>query len=195
MTDVTTHTDRNTTSSAVGGWLLTAYLVLLFYGLGVTLLESLLNYPMWWDMGARMNNDDFMTTRRDHTWRILTVMVAPLALRVPVTLALLWRRPSFLPLWAVLIAAAVQLVGWSSSVLIQIPIQFELSDHGFSDALFDRLIVTDRWLRVLPLVGEAAVGVWVLHRAVAAVRPANPRLREATARWSPAEVPDQSASV
>jgi hypothetical protein len=53
---------------------------------------------------------------------------------------------------------ALQLVSWTSSALIQIPIQVVLTEQGFSDALFRRLIVTDLWLRVLPGVLEVALG-------------------------------------
>src|SRR5262245_1637947 len=154
----------NGTGRAPGAWLLVAYLALLFFGLGAGLLESLLNYPMWRDMGARMSNEDFMLTRREHTWRVFPLLVIPLALRVPATLTLLRWRPPFVPRWAVLVALAAQLVGWASSGLIQIPIQHALTDRGFSDDLFARLIVTDLWLRVLPFSCEGAIGALILRR-------------------------------
>lgn len=162
---------REKGTRTLGAWLLVVYLALLFFGLGAGLLESFLNYPMWRDMGARMSNEDFMLTRREHTWRIFPLLVIPLALRVPVTLALLWRRPAFVPLWAILVALAGQLVGWASSATIQIPIQNALTDHGFSDDLFARLIVTDLWLRVLPFTCEAVVGVLILRRLVCELTP------------------------
>jgi hypothetical protein len=151
---------------ALGEWLLVVYFALLFFGLGAGLLESLLNYPMWRDMGARMSNADFIATRRDHTWRVFPLLVIPLALRVPATLALIWRGPAFVQRRAVLAALAAQLVGWASSGFIQIPIQVALTERGFSDELFARLIVTDLWLRVLPFACEAAVGLLVLRRLV-----------------------------
>jgi hypothetical protein len=161
----------------LNAWLLIAYIALLYFGLGAGLLESFLNYPMWWDMGARMSNEDFMLTRREHTWRVYPLLVVPLALRFPVTLALLWRRPRLFPQWALWVAVAGQLLGWASSGVIQIPIQVALTDCGFSDELFARLIVTDRWLRVLPFVCEAVAELWMLRRvvdelAVASVRKA-----------------------
>ena len=58
------------------------------------------------------------------------------------------------------------MIGWASSGLIQIPIQLALTDCGFSDELFARLIVTDRWLRVLPFVCEAVAELWMLRRVV-----------------------------
>jgi hypothetical protein len=149
----------------LGAWLLALYLAMLFYGLGAHLLESLLNYPMWRDMGARMADADFMATRRDHTWRIFALLVIPLAVRFPVTVLLLARRPAFVPRWAVSVALNCQVLGWVSSFAILIPIQFALNDHGYSDVLFARLIVTDLWLRVLPLCCEAAVALVVLARA------------------------------
>lgn len=94
----------------LNAWLLIAYIALLYFGLGAGLLESFLNYPMW-DMGARMSNEDFIATRREHTWRIYLLLVVPLALRVLVTLALLWRRPHLFPRWALWVAVGGQLIG------------------------------------------------------------------------------------
>jgi hypothetical protein len=149
--------------AARGAGPLLVYLALLFFGLGAGLLESFLNYPMWRDMGARMSNEDFMATRREHTWRVFPLLVIPLALRVPATLALLWWRPRFVPRWAVLAALAVQVVGWASSGIIQIPIQVALTERGFSDDLFARLIVTDLWLRAVPFVCEGVIGALMLR--------------------------------
>ncbi|MGV0024502.1 hypothetical protein [Phormidesmis priestleyi] len=75
------------------------------------MLELLLNYPMWWDMGARMSNIDFIAVRQAHQWRIFPLLVIPLALRVPVSIALLWRRPGFIRSWMLLSILAFQLVG------------------------------------------------------------------------------------
>jgi hypothetical protein len=152
-------------TSRSGGRLFVAYVALLFFGLGAAMLESFLNYPMWRDLGTRMTNDDFVANRRAHEWRIYPLLVVPLLLRVPVTLALLWRRPDFVPRWVVLAALAVQVVGWSSSAVIQIPIQMQLTHEGFSDAQFARLIVTDLWLRAVPFWCEVAVGVVLMLRA------------------------------
>jgi hypothetical protein len=148
----------------LGAYVLAAYLALLAYGLGAGMLESFLNYPMWRDMGARMADVDFKATRAEHTWRIFPLLVIPLALRAPVTLALLAWRPAFVPAWAVQVALAAQFLGWLSSGTIQIPIQTALTERGYSDELFARLIVTDLWFRVFPALCEAAVGLFLLGR-------------------------------
>lgn len=67
----------------LSGWLLMLYLTLLFYGFGVGMLESLLNYPMWRDFGTRMTNPDFVANRRVFEWRICPLLVIPIAARVP----------------------------------------------------------------------------------------------------------------
>ena len=140
------------------------YLALLYYGSGVGLLESLLNYPLWHDMGGRMANDDFVATRNGVLWRVFPLLVIPEACRLPVTVALLALRPPFVPRWVPAAALTLQAIAWTSSALIQIPIQLALSEHGYSDDLFRRLMVTDLWLRVLPGVAEAAVGGLLLVR-------------------------------
>ncbi len=164
---------------SLGAWLLVAYLALLFFGFGSGMLESFLNYPMWRDMGARMDNADFIFTRREHTWRIFPLLVIPLAARVPATIALLLWGPAFVPRKAVVAALALQLVGWTSSGFIQIPIQLALTDRGFSDGLFARLIVTDRWLRVLPFVVEVSIGMLLLRQLVHALERPTARPPEA----------------
>jgi hypothetical protein len=75
-----------------------------------------------------------------------------------------WRRPYLFPRWALGVAVVSQLVGWTSSGLIQIPIQVALTEQGFSDELFAQFVVTDRWLGVLPFACEAVAGLWVLQR-------------------------------
>jgi hypothetical protein len=146
-----------------GAVVLAAYLALLFYADGAFLLESQLNYPMWRDMGGRMADADFTATRVEHLWKIFPLLVIPALARLPLSVALLWVRPAFVPRAAVAVALACQAVSWASSVAIQIPIQYALH-AGYSDALFGRLIVTDRWLRVLPAAVELAVGGFLLWR-------------------------------
>jgi len=155
---------------ALNAWLLIAYIALLYLGQGASLLESFLNDPMWRDMGA----EDFMPTRSEHIWRIYPLLVVPLALRVPVTLSLLWRRPHLFPRWALWVALAGHMTGWASSGFIQTA----LTEHGFSDALFSRLVVTDRWLRVLPFACEAIAELWVLRRVVDELAVASPEVSE-----------------
>lgn len=142
------------------------YLALLYYGFGVGMLESLMNYPMWKDFGARMTNADFIATRNGDLWRVFPLLVIPEAARVPVTLALLWLRPVFVPRWVPPFALAMQAILWLSSATIQIPIQLTLNADGFSNELFDRLIATDLWLRVLPLTTEVAVSGFIIWRIV-----------------------------
>ncbi len=146
-----------------GIWLLFLYLALLFYGFGVQMLESFLNYPMWWDMGAHMNNLDFIAVRQIHQWRIFPLLVIPLALRVPVSIALLWWRPGFIRVWMLGAILALQLIGWTSSFQIQIPIQLALTNQGFSNELFARLITTDLWWRVLPFVCEVGISLLMVR--------------------------------
>ena len=95
-------------------WLLIAYIALLYFGLGAGLLQSFLND---------------------------TLLVFALALRVPVTLALLWRRPHLFPQSALWVALLGQLIGWTSSSSIPIPV-------------------------ALPFVCEAVAELWILRRVV-----------------------------
>jgi hypothetical protein len=43
-----------------------------------------------------------------------------------------------------------QVVLWIATVTIQVPIQLELSERGYSRELADHLIITNFWLRRIP---------------------------------------------
>lgn len=128
---------------------------LFFYRLGASNIEALLNYPFWRDMGSMMSNDDFIRLRDEHLWKVFPLLVAPIALLVIVTAVLAWTGAPPVPRWVFIGALACQSVMVASTILIQIPIQFELTRSGFDAALLDRLILTDLLLRKLPSLVEA----------------------------------------
>jgi len=139
--------------------MLLLFFSLFFYRLGASNIEALLNYPFWRDMGGMMSNDDFIRLREEHLWKVFPLLVAPIVLLVIVTAVLAWAGAPPIPRWVFVGALACQSVMVASTVLIQIPIQFELNRSGFDPALIDRLIWTDILLRKLPSLAE---GVFVL---------------------------------
>jgi hypothetical protein len=74
---------------------------------------------------------------------------------------MLWSRPAAIPAWAVWTAVAAQAVVWAFTVTIQVPIQLQLSDHGLSVELIERLIETNFWLRRIPYAVCAGLFLWM----------------------------------
>lgn len=143
--------------------LLLLFFALYFYRFGASNIEGLLNYPFWRDMGPMMGNDDFMSLRREHLWKIFPLLVFPMLLLVLVTGALAVRGAPPVPRWVFIIALVCQLINLGSTAFIQVPIQLQLTGSGFNAALLDRLISTDLLFRKLPSVPEAILatyGLW-----------------------------------
>jgi hypothetical protein len=145
-------------------WIFLMAFSLVFYGTGAAFVESFVNYASWHLIGA----DEFIAYHRFISPRVLTFLVAPLLLGTAFTILMLWSRPAAIPAWAVWAALAAQTVVWISTITIQVPIQFLLSEHGLSVELVDRLIVTNFWLRRIPYGLCAGLFLWMAARVMAA---------------------------
>jgi hypothetical protein len=99
---------------------------------------------------------------------VLTFLVAPLLLGTAFTILMLWSRPAAIPAWSVWTAIAAQAVVWTSTVTIQVPIQLQLSDHGLSVELVERLIETNFWLRRIPYAICAGLFLWMAAQVMGA---------------------------
>lgn len=143
-------------------WIFLIAFALVFYGTGAAFMEGFVNYPSWPLIGT----SEFVVYHRFVSPRILGYLVAPLLLGTLFTILMLWRRPAAIPRWAVWAAIVPQVVVWVATVAIQVPIQIQLSDTGGSAALFDRLIVTNFWLRRIPHGITTALFVWMAGRVI-----------------------------
>ena len=162
------HSDgRATTFQAV---LLILFFALYFYRVGAGNLEGLLNYPFWRDMGPMMSNEDFMRLREDHMWKVFPLLVLPVVTLPIVTAMLAVTGAPPVPRWVFAGALTLQLVAVLSTILIQFPIQVQLTQTGFDAAALDRLIVTDLWFRKIPSLVEGVFVLIALWRVIA--RPA-----------------------
>lgn len=133
-----------------------------FYGNGAAFIESFVNYPSWPLVGA----SEFVTFHRFIGPRVITFLVAPALLGTVLTATLLRFRPHAVPAWSVWVAILLQLIMWISTATIQIPIQMELGNHGFSTPLVERLVETNFWLRRVPYGACAALFLWMATRCV-----------------------------
>jgi hypothetical protein len=145
-------------------WIFLIAFALVFYGTGAAFIESFVNYSSWHLIG----NDEFIAYHRFISPRVLTFLVAPLLLGTAFTILMLWSRPAAIPAWAVWAAIAAQGVVWVSTVTIQVPIQLQLSAHGLSVELIERLIGTNFWLRRIPYAICAGLFLWMAARVMGA---------------------------
>jgi hypothetical protein len=143
-------------------WVFVIAFALVFYVNGAGFIESFVNYPSWPLVGQA----DFVTYHRFISPRILAFLVAPALLCTVFTILMLWARPATIPRWTVWAAIALHAVVWISTATIQVPIQIQLSEHGISPGLVERLIGTNFWLRRIPMAIIAGLFVWMAARSL-----------------------------
>jgi hypothetical protein len=141
-------------------WVFSIAFALVWYGNGAAFIESFVNYPSWHLVGA----EEFSAYHQFISPRVIAFLVAPAVLGTIFTIALIWLRPLGVPAWALWGAILTQIVVWTSTIAIQLPIQFALSESGFSVELIERLTTTNFWLRRVPYVISAALFLWMAVR-------------------------------
>jgi hypothetical protein len=147
---------NNSTKTSI--WAFFAAFTLTFYGVGASFVESFVNYPTWRLIGA----NEFLAFHRALGPLIVGYMVIPMVIGTLFTALLLWFRPAAIPAWAIWVALMLQLINWASTVVIQVPIQIQLSNEGLSLSLIDRLIFTNFWFRKIPQIINAALFLWLM---------------------------------
>ena len=142
---------------------------LIYYCLGASFVESFVNYRTWGLIGA----DEFRAYHQALSPLIIRTMVIPIAIKSVLVILLLWFRPVGVPRWAIVLAVAFELINWASSFAVQIPIQIQLSNSGNSQALIERLIVTD-WLRKISSIANALLFFWLMIGLLKTTSPSDP---------------------
>lgn len=130
---------------------------LTFYCLGTTFFEAFVNYRTWGLIGSR----EFAAYHRAVSPRVVCVMLLPIAAYLLCLLTLLWRRPPAVPAWFVALSLLLLSIAILSSIFVQVPIQRAFSQGEAVAPLLGRLIVSDLWLRKLPLALNAALWLGV----------------------------------
>jgi hypothetical protein len=153
---------NNSSRSTTPRWIFVIAFALVFYGNGAAFIESFVNYPSWRLIG----DSEFVAYHHFISPRVLAFLVAPALLGTLFTFLMLWSRPAAIPLWAVWSAIALQVIVWVSSATIQVPIQLQLSAHGLSLPLVERLIESNFWLRRIPYAVCACLFLWMAAKAI-----------------------------
>jgi hypothetical protein len=139
-------------------WLFLVTFVFVFYGMGASFVESFVNYPTWRFIGAA----EFRAYHQALSPLIIGYMVIPMGICILLTMALVWKRPAAIPKWMIWSALILQFIGALSSVFIQIPIQVRLNNEGLSLPLIDQLIISNLWLRRIPLLINSILFFWMM---------------------------------
>lgn len=139
-------------------WLIAVFFLLTFFSGGGATVESFVNYPTWLLIGET----NFKAYHNALGPRIVLTMVLPYLASTVFNVLLFWHRPASVPRWAVWVTLGFAVLGWVSTAAIQIPIQAQLSETGFSREAIERLIATDLPLRVIPGFLRLGVAFWML---------------------------------
>ncbi len=150
-------TNSNRTPSIV----FSIYILLAFYVLGGGIVNSLVGYRTWREVGA----NEFPQFHQVDSKLIIPLFVIFFFLSFIPQVLLFWFRPMAIPKWLVGLALILNLIALVSTITIQIPIQKEL-DSKFSSELIERLISTDMMYRRIPMLLMAVVNFIMLYKVV-----------------------------
>jgi hypothetical protein len=134
------------------------FYTLSFYCMGAGFMDSFIIYHSWNFVGP----EEFAAMHQATGQRIVITFVMPTAVLLLLNILQYWFRAATVPRSWVTMALISQLIGWLSSVFIQIPIQMQLS-QGKDEALLERLIVSD-WLRVFAWLIYIIIVLAMLYR-------------------------------
>lgn len=148
-------------------WIVAAFFLLTFYTTGGGTVESFVNYPTWLLIGEA----ECKAYHQALGPRIVLTLVIPLLLSTVFNVLLFWFRPVTIPTWTVWATLLLVVFTWVSTAIIQIPIQAQLSESGFSGEAIERLIATDLPLRIVPGYLRLVLSFWMLMRVVQNVQP------------------------
>jgi hypothetical protein len=134
------------------------FYVLSFYCFGAGIMDSFIIYDGWRYVGA----EEFAAVHTANGQRIVLLFVLPMAILLVLNIMQYWFRPATIPASWVTMGVISQIVGWLSSIFIQIPIQLQL-DKGKDEQLLEKLIVSD-WIRVFAWLLYIIIIIAMLYR-------------------------------
>jgi uncharacterized BrkB/YihY/UPF0761 family membrane protein len=150
-----------TNSNRISSIVFSIYILLAFYVLGGGIVNSLVGYRTWREVGA----NEFPKFHQVDSNLIIPLFVIFFFLTFIPQVLLFWFRPVVIPKWMVWLALLFNLITLISTLTIQIPIQKEL-DSKFSLELIERLISTDMMYRRIPMLLMAVINFIMLYKVV-----------------------------
>lgn len=119
---------------------------------GVGWFVQVVHYPLLAAVGA----DRFAAYHEAHSRLTTRVVLAPMAVELVSSFALLFDRPEGVGPAAVLAGTVLALITWASTALIQVPQHRRLSPDGV------RALVAGSWLRTLAWTAHAGLVLGML---------------------------------
>ncbi len=132
-------------------WLLIAHFAATWYMIGLIWFVQIVHYPLF----ASVPTEGFAAYENLHTRATSYVVIPPMLVELALAFFFLVRRPENLPLWAAVAGAALVVVIWLSTFLLQVP-QHATLGNGF-DARAHAVLVATNWLRTAAWTGRGII--------------------------------------
>jgi len=136
------------------------YLLLTFYCFGAAMMNEFVEYQSWADLGQYISASDFGKWHAATSQAMIPFLVLPMVLLTLVALSLIWFLPAWIPRWMLWLVLGCHVIAWLSTLLIQVPIELQLDQQGYSSPLMQRLLTMD-WLRKGAFFVEIPVALWM----------------------------------
>jgi hypothetical protein len=139
-------------------WIMGIYFILTFYFFGVFTSMYITIYPE--TATVHKNFSNFMITLNAVT-RIIYSFVP--VVMIFAAIGLLWFRSKSFPLWAILISILMCLISVISTFYLILPLQSELSLHGFNLELHQKLVHLCLYSQILPTAIQVLLAYYLLN--------------------------------
>lgn len=152
-----------TSKALLADTILVAFAFLYLVVGGVTLMQGLVNYPFWRDLGPLISNEDFLRLREAHYWKIYPLAVYPGTVAGALNVALFFLRPQGVSVWLTGVVFALGMIVGVATFAVEIPYQDIIDAKGYDRAAIEGLIRTDLVYRKIPGVAAmilVAVMLW-----------------------------------
>ena len=136
-------------------WLI-AHAAATLFMVGLIWTIQSVHYPLF----ARVGAADLISYENEHTLRMVRLLAIPAGLEISTGAALMWARPSGVGLWLVLLAGALLVAIWTSTVFVQVPLHRRLADQPDGSVVVQ--LVRSTWLRTALWTGRGVLVVVML---------------------------------
>src|SRR5262249_39587146 len=130
---------------------------LMFYILGATFMEGIVNYRTWRLIGAA----EFPAYHRSVGQKVVPFVALPVVFSLLTNAVLLRYRPGWIPAWCLWCTLILTRFAMGISLIFQIPIQLDLGRKGLSQPRIGKLISIE-WLRAAAHIANATLFLWMM---------------------------------
>lgn len=124
---------------------------------GLIWFVQVVHYPLFSQVGRA----EFQNYERLHQQRTTSVVLPLMVTEAATSMALLWIRPSGIPLIPVASGAALVIALWLSTFLWQVPAHTRLG-AGFDEETHHGLVLSN-WFRTFGWTARGILAVWMLY--------------------------------